>query len=511
MNRGTHSLMTGNRLRNRDSIGWGVLLGVVLAFCLWQMAHLGGFRWDYDEGAHMMQARLMLMGYPLYAEIFSGQPPLLISSLAGAFALFGPSVQVGRALMVAYATLGLLALALIARELHGWAAAVSTAVLLGIAPDFFLYSRVSMGDIPSTSMAALAVLCALRYRGSGRRAWVVVAGLALGAGFLLKFSAVFAAPLVAAVVALRSADGLSLGESIAKAERKRWLKIGLDLAWLGGAFALPLLLCLLAFDVSAMYDQLFVFHWRAREAFGLDRMANLSQVGAYLLANGGLTALAAYGCISLFLTRRVGRGFLILAWFLLIAAVLVNHAPLWPHLLVMLLFPLALGGGVAIGALMQHVQAGGNRIWSWQRVGLLLTGLCPLVYYLMGIPSIVDINSQRLMAYKTEVGLAATDFLASVTDPEGWVITDEPLVPLCAGRKVPPYLSDVSYVRTQTGYLTADDLIALTEEYHPQAIVVWSEGRFTEYLPAYVEWVEQNYRLATSFGPKRRIYVPAAP
>jgi len=122
----------------------------------------------------MMQARLMLMGYPLYAETFSGQPPLLISSLAGAFALLGPSVLVGRALMVTYATLGLLALALIARELHGWAAAVGTVVLLGIASDFFLYSRVSMGDVPSASMATLAVLCALRYRRSGRRGRVVV-------------------------------------------------------------------------------------------------------------------------------------------------------------------------------------------------------------------------------------------------------------------------------------------------------------------------------------------------
>jgi 4-amino-4-deoxy-L-arabinose transferase-like glycosyltransferase len=502
----------GNRLRNHDVISWGVLLGVVVAFCLWQMAHLGGFRWDYDEGAHMMQARLMLMGYPLYAETFSGQPPLLISSLAGAFALLGPSVWVSRALMVAYATLGLLALALIARELHGWVAAVGTAVLLGIAPDFFLYSRVSMGDIPSTSMATLAVLCALRYRGTGRRGWMVAAGFALGAACLLKFSAVFAVPLLAAVVALHSADGLSLGEFIARAEWKRWFKIGVDLAWWGGAFALPLLVCLLAFDASAMYDQLFVFHWQARAAFGLDRMANLVHIiGKYLLLNGGLLALAIYGCLSLFVTQRREHGFLIAAWFFLIAAVLINHAPLWPHLLVMLLFPLALGGGVAIAQFWRCVIAWGDRTWSWQREGIFLTGLCALALYLTELPSTVDTNGHRLRAYDTEVGLAATEFVATVIDPEDWVITDEPLVPFCAGRKVPPYLSDISYVRTQTGYLTAEDLIALTEDYRPQAIVVWSEGRFTERLPAYVEWVEQNYRLATSLGPKRRIYVPVTP
>jgi hypothetical protein len=340
---------------------------------------------------------------------------------------------------------------------------------------------------------------------------VGAAGLALGVGCLLKFSAVFAVPLLAAVVALRRADGLSLGEFIIGAERKRWLGIICDLARWGGAFVLPLLFCLLAFDVSAMYDQLFVFHWRARAVFSLDQMANLSQIGKYLLKNGGLSALAAYGCITLFLARRWGRGFLIAAWFFLLAAVLANHAPLWPHLLVMLLFPLALGGGVAIGELVQYAKARGDRTWSWQRVGLLLIGLCALAFYLMGLPSIVEINGHRLMAYKTEVGLAATDFVAAVTDPDGWVITDEPLIPFCAGRKVPPYLSDISYVRTQTGYLTTDDLIALTEDYRPQAIVVWSEGRFTKYLPSYVEWVEQNYRLATSFGPKRRIYVPVAP
>jgi 4-amino-4-deoxy-L-arabinose transferase-like glycosyltransferase len=501
----------GCSFRDRDRIGWGLLLGVVMAFCLWQMAHLGGFRWDYDEGAHMMQARLMLMGYPLYAETFSGQPPLLISSLAGAFALLGPSVQVGRALMVAYATLGLLSLALIARELHGWTAAVGTVVLLGIAPDFFLYSRVSMGDVPSTSMATLAVLCVLRYRGTGHRGWVVAAGLALGTACLLKFSAVFAVPLLAAVAVLHSADGLSLREFVARAEWKKGYKIGVDLAWLGGAFALPLLFCLLAFDASAMYDQLFVFHWRARTAFSLDRVANLSQIGEYLLKNGGLSALAAYGCISLLLTRRLGRGFLIIAWFSLIAAVLINHTPLWPHLLIILLFPLALGAGVAIGELWQWAIAWGDRTWSWQREGIFLIGLCALALYLTELPSTVDTNGHRLRAYDTEVGEAATEFVATVTDPEDWVITDEPLVPFCAGGKVPPYLSDISYVRTQTGYLTADDLIALTEDYRPQAIVVWSEGRFTQRLPAYVEWVEQNYRLATSFGPKRRIYVPVAP
>lgn len=504
--------MIGDKFRNRNFIGWAALLGVVMAFCLWQMAHLGGFRWDYDEGAHMMQASLMLMGYPLYTETFSGQPPLLISSLAGAFALLGPSVWVGRALMVAYATLGLLALALIARELHGWVAAVGTVVLLGIAPDFFLYSRVSMGDIPSTSMATLAVLCALRYRGTGRRGWVVAAGFALGTACLLKFSAVFAVPLLAAVVALQSLDGLSLGEFIARAEWKRWFKIGVDLAWWGGAFALPLFVCLLAFDASAMYDQLFVFHWQARAAFGLDRMANLVQIiGQYLLLNGGLSALAIYGCLSLFVTQRRERGFLIAAWFFLIAAVLINHAPLWPHLLVMLLFPLALGGGVAIAQLWRCAIAWGDRTWSWQRIDLLLPGLCALAFYLMGLPSIADANGRHLTACTTEVGLAATNFVTAVTDPEDWVITDDPLVPFRAGRKVPPYLSDVSYVRTQTGYLTDDALIALTEVYRPQAVVIWSEGRFTKYLPAYVKWVEQNYRLAASFGPEQRIYVPVAP
>jgi hypothetical protein len=235
-----------------------------------------------------------------------------------------------------------------------------------------------------------------------------------------------------------------------------------------------------------MYDQLFVFHWQARAAFGLDRMANLVHIiGKYLLLNGGLLALAIYGCLSLFVTQRREHGFLIAAWFFLIAAVLINHAPLWPHLLVMLLFPLALGGGVAIAQFWRCVIAWGDRT--------------------------VDTNGHRLRAYDTEVGLAATEFVATVIDPEDWVITDEPLVPFCAGRKVPPYLSDISYVRTQTGYLTAEDLIALTEDYRPQAIVVWSEGRFTERLPAYVEWVEQNYRLATSLGPKRRIYVPVTP
>lgn len=177
----------------RNTIYEWLALGSLLAlFFFWQVNHLEGFAWSYDEGVYLTSARAVCSGHRLYSEVFSSQPPAFISSIAWAFRLGGTSVATGRALIVLYATIGLLAVALMARELGGSLAGLAAVALLAIAPDFFLWSKAVMADLPSASLAALAMALTFHYLRSGERRWLIFTGLALSASLLIKMFALSA-------------------------------------------------------------------------------------------------------------------------------------------------------------------------------------------------------------------------------------------------------------------------------------------------------------------------------
>jgi len=101
------------------------LFGLTIGFTIWQLFHLGGFRWDWDEGVYLLTARTVAVGHRLYSEVFSMAPPLFIASLNLAFWAAGETVAAGRAVIVLYSALGLLGVGLLAREWGGRLAGLS--------------------------------------------------------------------------------------------------------------------------------------------------------------------------------------------------------------------------------------------------------------------------------------------------------------------------------------------------------------------------------------------------
>jgi 4-amino-4-deoxy-L-arabinose transferase-like glycosyltransferase len=536
----------------RNKLFWTALMIILLAFFLWQVNHLEGFRWDFDEGVYMMEARLLRIGYRLYADIFSPSPPLFIKSLSLAFALAGPSAQVARAVVVAYSTLGLLSVALIARELQGWVAGLSAAVLLSITPDFFIYSRACIGDLPAISVAALAILTSLLYRRSRwkggvlslngatvpSRGWLMLSGLALSAGILLKFLAVFAVPLVALIVIETHLSPLNSSPLLYRQHGGRWRLMVMDLLWVGAFFGLPILLCLLVYEWGPIYEQVVEQQWMGRTAFKANVMANLRQMVTYLLEDRGLAALALYGALTGLILQRnkpaqqrhtvhqPQQRWPVIAWLILVVLMLLNHAPLWPHLLTPLLFPLAILGGLGVeevGHCLKLVgqkqcpepcpersrrAVGGRR--TREVVGALM-GACALLVYGLNLPGLLRADGERLVAPQVPIDLFIPHFLQAVTHPDDFIITDEPLVAFWADRNAPPPLTDTSFVRMRTGFLTTEQLISLTEEYDPSAIVFWSSGRFAKNVPEYVDWVDERYTRVERFGERRKVYLRFRP
>ncbi len=469
-------------------------LGILLVvFAIWQANHLKGFSWGYDEGGYLMIARLVWSGYKPYSEVSATQGPLFVYSLALGFGLLGTSAVACRLVTVFYAVIGLMAVALAARELGGWLSGLSAVVLLILAPEFARLSKAAMADVPASSMAALAILSSLRYLTTGRRGWLILAGLTFGLGCLIKLTVTPALlPLGLAVLYFHTHSG----------RPSSWRPFANDLLTVLAMAILPGLLCLWIVDRQAAYEQLIVLRWQAARAFPLDVSANARWIGQYLMDNAGLSILAIWGTLLL-LARRSPQAAIVLVWALAILLALTFYSPLFFHHMSYLLFPMAILGGCVIGDLAERLR----RPWkpmAWRRCGLLLIDLGIVAGYVLTLPATLQDHRTVLEAPGTTLQTDAARFISDMTWPDDWVITDDQAVAFWADRNVPPPLTETSMVRITSALLTDRQLIALTEEYQPQAVASLS-GRFA-LVPRYLDWVREHYRLVKSYDEEAQIY-----
>jgi hypothetical protein len=119
-----------------------VLLGLIGLLFAWQIGNLGAHNWPYDEAGYIAVPWMVAAGHTLYTEVYSPSPPLFTLSVAAAFKVWGNSVEVGRAVIVAYSALGLLAAALLACEIRGRIAGLAVVSWPGSGAVAVLQSRI---------------------------------------------------------------------------------------------------------------------------------------------------------------------------------------------------------------------------------------------------------------------------------------------------------------------------------------------------------------------------------
>jgi hypothetical protein len=479
--------------KRRDRLSqWA--LGVLLAvFVLWEANHLKGFSWGYDEGLYLTIARLVSSGYKLYTEVSHPHGPLLIISIVSAFKVLGMSAAAARFVIVLYATIGLLIVALTARELGGWVSGLSAVALLMLAPEFFRLSRAAMPDIPASSMATLAIMSSVRYLRTGHRRCLLLAGFAFGVGCLFKLIIVPALlPLGLAVLCFHT-----------RTERLRsWRKLVSDVAWVSGAAMLPALVCMLIYNPQVLYKYLVTPTVQARTAFPLEAAANIRWIGEYLLDNIGLSLLALWGTFLL-LARRSANAVIVIVWGAVVLLALIFQTPLFFHHMSTLLFPMAILGGYVIEDLGKRLCCPRRPGVQWMGVPFLLD-LAAVASYIFALPMMLADYKLLLAAPTTGRQEDAVRFISSLTWPEDWIATDDPAVAFWADRNVPPPLTDPSVRIINAGCLTDEQIISVTEQYQPWAVISISD-RFL-LVPRYLEWVKEHYRLVKSYDETAHIY-----
>lgn len=480
-------------LVKRDWFGKWALGILLVVFVLWEANHLQGFSQGYDEGLYLTITQMVRSGYTLYKEISHPHGPLFIYSIVPAFELLGPSAAAGRFVTVLYGAVGLLLVALTARELGGWLSGLSAVVLLSLSPEFFRLSRSVMPDVQTYTMTTLAILSSLHYLKTGRKRWLFLAGLAFGLGGLFKLIVIPALlPLGLAVLCFHiRQEGL-----------RSWHKLLGDAALVLGIAILPPLICLLVYGWQPLYYDLIAVTVRARTAFPFAPEANIHWIGEYLLDNAGLTMLAVWGTILL-LSRRSSSAAVVISWGAVALAALVFQTPLFFHQMSSLLFPMSIVGGYVMGHLEGHL----TRSWkpaTWRGGIALLISIGTVAGYIVTLPNLMKDYRAQLVAPTLSTQKDATHFISTMTWPDDWIVTDDPAVAFWADRMIPPPLTDVSFRRVAVGLMTDDQLITLTEQYQPQAIVALS-GRLAR-VPRYLDWAKEHYWLVKPYGEEARIY-----
>lgn len=515
------------------------MLILVLAFA-WRTQNLDAFGLSNDEGAHLMWARLAVDGYPLYAETYAVQSPLFLEGLGLAFRLAGPTVQTGRwAILPSFALLAL-ALSWLAYRSGGWPAALTTVVLVGLAPLIFTFSRLAMAEVPATAMAVISVGLLFLYLEKRSKVWFLASGLALGLSLIIKTLNPFVvAPIGLLLIVSSQKPVASSQEASASSLRSSVAtRFFVDGLWWSLGLLIPLAAVPLLYDPAAVYDQLIRFRSDLRAAIPGSGAETWTQFqlfinvhwGFWLLAFGGIMAAGfrvwaekQQGSIP-YKGGQVGAGeqgraFLgvsnlpvfqpssllypltWLIWLLAGIAMLCWHTPLFPQHFVVLLPPLILLGA----ELVSHEAWAFSRLSvdGEQRPAIMIYSFIIMVAAL-NLLTIVKANQETAAIVTGGREAEALKLLRAVSAPGDFVMGDSQLLIFMADRRTPPPLGDVALVAIKAGRQTSARMIGLTEQYQAPAVVQWSLR--LPWLPDYLAWVEGNYLTRRMWDNDHLIY-----
>ena len=486
---------------------FGAGLAAILIFSaaarLCRIDGMGG----YDDGVYLMAAWLLSKGYHLYTEIAVDQFPMFMVPAGWLFSLLGPSEVLARAIEVAYSLAGIAAVAYTGKLLWQPAAGLAAGLFLSLAPVYFVTSRQFIGSVSSAAVTALAVLCSLLYYVSGRRRWLIVAGLAFSLSLLIKpiawsSSLVF----VWVIVARRWGDVPANGTGLtARLRSLPWRATWLDFLSLGLAGLVLPAICLALFNGPAMLRLILDVESR-RATLGAAWVEAL--LGVYLYRTLPLLLLAAWGLILIARRRPDGRQAVPVVWLGLGLATFLVWGGVQTHHRVLLDLPVALLAARSIGELGTLRGLDGQHWWrtSWSGIlSILLIG-----YYVANLPWLAGYvatsppQGQDQPLGRDAASPGAIQLLQQVTTPDQFVVTDSQGLAFAARRMVPPALADTSQMMIDSGVVSEQTVRQVAEE-QGAALVLWS-NRFADSFPTLERWARETYSHHKDFLWKQVIY-----
>lgn len=407
-------------------------LGALLTAQAFLLGRLIDIRPFYDEGVYLLSVDLLRHGQELGTDVFAPQPPAFYDLLRLLAAVSGESVEGLRWATIALVLAATAAAFALGTRLAGVAGGLACAALLVVAPPLPLLGARIVADNPGIALAVVALALAAL---AGRRGGLAVAaGAALALAALVKLSALSAAPSVALLVVLA-------GSSAGRARR-------LALAAAGGAGATVLLLLPHAGALGELWESNVTYHERARSTEQL--LDPWHELGRFFDPHVPFVWLVvAGGLLTVLLHRSRPALWALWLWAALAVVFVATHRPLHENHLVVLPFAFGLPAGVALGATVQGLGRRGTAVAAAVVAAAVALGF---------VQQVRRLDEEQA---KPEPALTwAAELLRQRTRPDALVVSDQPLVPFLADRRIPGALVDTARLRFQTGSLSDAAVVA---------------------------------------------------
>jgi hypothetical protein len=415
---------------------------------------------SFDEGVYLAQTDALRHGQRLGIDIFAAQPPGFHWLLLAAASVDGLGVHQLRLAVMALALIGLLAAYSIGRTLAGPVGGLTAAAVLAIAKPYPIFAAQVSADLPGTVLALAALACVLG--GAGHR-WhrLLLGGLLFAAAESVKLDAFI---LLLPIPIYASIRRITLAELSAFAGAAL-VGLGAGAAIVGGA-------------LPAVWHGAVSYHVAARHEGG--GSGNVHAVVAFFHSHQPFTWLAAIALVSGAAFRSSFRLPIWPFWVTAAASVgfVLWHRPLHDNHLVLLSAAFAVPVAVTLSA---AIQRSGRYAW------LAATALA----LVLGAGFVQDTRQvERDAAPFPPATRWAVSQVDALTKPDDLVVSDSPIVPFLAHRRMPGYTIDTALLRFDTAYLTDDDVLRAIDQYSVHVVVA---GRAFLSRPALLVAFERRF------------------
>ena len=437
-----------------------------------------------DEGWELTKAWMLQRGFSLYGEFWNDQPPLHTWVLSGLLAVPGAGTGLARGVSLGMATLLMGCVAwLVARMAGFWGGVVAVVLVAGSAQVLLQCGAVMIG-LPAYALGLASVVCAWRWRETGRGSLAVLSGVMAGLALQTKLTAGL---VIGALVVQVLVWGWQAG---AGEPRRAWARA--VAGWVaGGVGAWGMVWA----RFPAMGAGLLVgghFDEANAGAFAEERYM---QLDAMLRADWPLWWWVIPGLWWCWVKRREGGIFPLV---LLVGSYAAHrlHRPFWFYYYLHLAVPLAWVSAVGV------VRGGQWVVTRWAAAdavaGARWVTRAAAVAWCVGVGAMAMAVPERLVR---EAAFAGRESPPEVEELIGklrargaetqWFYTDRPTYAFAARLVMPPELVVVPQKRVRTGRMTEAELVALLRRYRPEQMVLC--GRELR-GPGFAEWVAGGYR-----------------
>jgi hypothetical protein len=466
---------------------------------------------EFDEGVYVTTFQLANAGHPLYKETFFSQFPGFFLVVNPIFSLFDQTLQAGRIGILFWSFIGIFAIIWIGYELS-----VPLFAFIAIASLYMLplyvteISTFHTDSLPSVfSLIALAAM--LRFTKVRQTPWLLLSAVAFSMAVLVKLDITILPSLIFLLIIynfcpqklpynshVKSCHPREGGDPEENTKNFMNHKTVILIKHLGiflVAFLISILIFTLPFGLVTIGTTIIPFR-----SLVLTHTVFDSHIFFQLLVPQQMLVLiivAGLVLTSIAWIKKIGNPtiyIVFLLWLFATGTALFSLHPLFLHHMVLLTIPSTLLFSYAVAVLLAKLY----------KPQLLMVSICALIILFIGNMTVTELRKSHTVEINNEA--TAIQIVRQTTQPNDYVISDDGIINGVTHRLSPPPLSDLSFVRLQSGDITPEKFEAALQRYSPKLIVVWTHRLNT--LPEFDQiLVRNNYKLLYQTPQQQTIYI----